>query len=91
MKFLYATPITFATSLLLPLAAHAATTPVLDQYGNPVAGAAQAPSVAHGIAGLPFTGLELGYLVLAGMALVGSGAMLRKVGFATGRPRRARR
>jgi hypothetical protein len=90
MKFYLATPFAFVSSLLLPLAAHAASSPVLDQYGNPVAGASQAASAAQGVAGLPFTGLELGYLVLAGIALVGCGVMLCKVGFAAGRPRRAR-
>lgn len=108
-----------ATALLLPSTA-SAVTPVVDQYGNPVAGVGEGPTAGAGeapvagagegpaagageagaaptaVAGeaaapvatlgttgmLPFTGAELVALMLAGVALLGSGALLKRVGFA---------
>lgn len=81
-------------ALVLPATANAGVAPVVDQYGNPLTPPATvetAPSQPQTLGdNLPLTGFELGFLVLAGAGLLGSGLMLRKVGFASSNRRPVR-
>jgi hypothetical protein len=75
-----------ALSLLAPALA-AAASPTAAQYGStlhefrPEAGNAGAGNAG---AALPFTGLDLGLLVLAGVALLAAGLVLRRMRAAPG-------
>jgi hypothetical protein len=82
-----------AAFLALPMTASAASAPVFDQYGNPVAAENEGPAatLAAGddtVGGLPFTGAELGMLMVAGFAIGGSGVALRRIGASNKRGRR---
>jgi hypothetical protein len=73
-------PLALAAVLACPAGAYATTvSPTTDQYGNPVAGAVDQPAAvaeSGDVAGLPFTGMELGMLAGAGgLALLAGGAI----------------
>lgn len=71
-------------SLGIPALALAAdTTPVTDQYESPVTTTTTA--AAETTSTLPFTGAELSFIALAGVALLGSGVLLRRIGLESSR------
>jgi hypothetical protein len=80
-----------ATALVVVPAASVAQTPTNVQYGTPVesigvvAGAETPPTAptAATVGALPFTGMELRILTIAGAMMLGAGLILRRVGFAT--------
>lgn len=79
-----------ALTVLLALpAVAAAETPIEDQYGTPTVVEGTSDDAATTVGSLPFTGAELRYLVIAGAALLGSGVMMRRVGYARQRRSRA--
>jgi hypothetical protein len=84
-----------ATALVVVPAASVAQTPTNVQYGTPVeaigvvAGAETPPTAPPGqptaatVGALPFTGMELRIMTIAGAMLLGAGLILRRVGFAS--------
>jgi hypothetical protein len=81
-----------ATALVVVPAASVAQTPTNVQYGTPVeaigvvAGAETPPPsqpTAATVGALPFTGMELRIMTIAGAMLLGAGLILRRVGFAS--------
>jgi hypothetical protein len=99
MKLARLALIAVVAAVALPGISAAATSPVFDQYGNPVAtqteqpganvlGVADAPA-ADTVGGLPFTGAELSYVAFAALFILGSGVMLHRVGSKQARRRQS--
>ena len=77
---LHATVFSAFTALLLAIPAAAlAATPTDDVY-DPVDARTQAAasSSAHTSSGLPFTGLDIAIVVIAGLAILATGLLIRR-------------